>query len=56
MQLRFQIFINNEWHKSQKGKSFETIDPSTGKVIAEIQEGGEKDVNLAVAAARAAFR
>lgn len=34
-----QIFINNEWHKSSSRKTFKTIDPSTGQVIAEVQEG-----------------
>lgn len=34
-----QIFINNEWHKSSSGKIFKTFDPSTGQVIAEVQEG-----------------
>jgi len=34
-----QIFINNEWHKSSSGKTFKTLDPSTGQVIAEVQEG-----------------
>ncbi|XP_054258454.1 aldehyde dehydrogenase, mitochondrial isoform X2 [Macrosteles quadrilineatus] len=31
------IFINNEWLKSSSGKTFETIDPASGKVIAEVQ-------------------
>lgn len=34
-----QIFINNEWHKSSSGKTFKTLDPATGQVIAEVQEG-----------------
>jgi len=34
-----QIFINNEWCKSSSGKTFKTFDPSTGQVIAEVQEG-----------------
>jgi hypothetical protein len=34
-----QIFINNEWHKSSSGKTFKTLDPATGQIIAEVQEG-----------------
>jgi aldehyde dehydrogenase (NAD+) len=50
------IFINNEWRKSASGKSFQTINPSTGTVISEVQEGDAADVNEAVKAAREAFR
>ena len=34
-----QIFIDNEWHKSESGKTFPTVNPANGKVITEIQEG-----------------
>ena len=34
---------------------FETINPATGKVIAEVASGGQKEVDAAVAAAKAAF-
>lgn len=51
-----QIFINNEWHKSKSGKTFQTINPSTGKVITEVQQGSKEDINLAVDAAHEAFR
>lgn len=37
------------------GKTFETIDPRTGEVIARIAEGDKEDVDLAVKAARHAF-
>jgi aldehyde dehydrogenase (NAD+) len=50
------IFINNEWHKSTSGKTFQTINPSTGQVITEIQQGSKEDINLAVEAANEAFR
>ena len=44
-----QIFINNEWHKSVSGKTFQTLDPRTEEPIADVQEGdkarreGERD-------------
>jgi len=50
------IFINNEWVQSESGKTFETINPATGEVIAEVQEGDKADVNKAVKAATEAFR
>lgn len=54
--LFFQLFINNEWHKSKSGKTFETINPATEKCIADIQCAGKEDVELAVKAARNAFK
>lgn len=50
------IFINNEWHKSKSGATFTTINPTTGKVITEVQQGGKADIDAAVAAANEAFR
>lgn len=50
------IFINNEWHKSKSGKTFETLDPATGKVIAEVQSGDKADIDIAVNAAKEAFK
>uniref|UniRef100_A0A336LN47 aldehyde dehydrogenase (NAD(+)) n=1 Tax=Culicoides sonorensis TaxID=179676 RepID=A0A336LN47_CULSO len=50
------IFINNEWHKAKSGKTFKSIDPSTEKVIAEVQEGDKADIDIAVQAARNAFK
>ncbi|CAG8983872.1 hypothetical protein HYALB_00005510 [Hymenoscyphus albidus] len=49
------LFINNEWVKGVEGKTFETINPSTEEVICSVSEATEKDVDIAVAAARKAF-
>jgi aldehyde dehydrogenase (NAD+) len=51
-----KVFINNEWHKSKSGKTFKTINPSTGEVITEIQQGSKEDIDMAVDAAYEAFR
>lgn len=48
-------FINNEYVKGAEGKTFETVNPSDEKVITSVHEATEKDVDTAVAAARAAF-
>ncbi|KAM0732279.1 Aldehyde dehydrogenase, mitochondrial [Formica fusca] len=50
------IFINNEWHKSKNEKTFPTINPATGEVIAEVQEGDSADIDFAVQAANKAFK
>lgn len=51
-----QIFYNNEWHKSKSGQTFETVNPSTGEVIASIQKGAKADIDVAVEAANNAFK
>lgn len=50
------IFINNEWHKSVSGKTFPTVNPVTEEVICHVQEGDKADVDIAVAAAKKAFK
>ncbi|CEL05723.1 Putative Aldehyde dehydrogenase [Aspergillus calidoustus] len=49
------LFINNEFVKGAEGKTFEVINPTNEKVITSVHEATEKDVDTAVAAARAAF-
>ncbi|KAF1349110.1 aldehyde dehydrogenase [Delphinella strobiligena] len=49
------LFINGEFVKSVDGRTFEVINPSTEKVICSVAEASEKDVDIAVAAARKAF-
>jgi len=50
-----QCFIGGKWQPSKSGKTFETINPATEEVIAEVAEGDAADVDLAVKAARAQF-
>jgi len=49
------LFINNEFVKAVDGKTFDVINPSDESVICSVQEATEKDVDIAVAAARKAF-
>ncbi|MCJ1266454.1 aldehyde dehydrogenase (NAD(P)(+)) ald5 [Lobaria immixta] len=49
------LFINNEFVKGVDGKTFESINPSNEKPIVAVHEATEKDVDIAVAAARKAF-
>jgi aldehyde dehydrogenase (NAD+) len=50
-----KCLINGEWVDAADGKTFETINPATGDVLARVAEGGPQDVDNAVAAARKAF-
>ncbi|XP_021741352.1 aldehyde dehydrogenase family 2 member C4-like [Chenopodium quinoa] len=50
-----KLFINGEFVDSFSGKTLETIDPRNGEMIARVAEGDQKDVDLAVKAARKAF-
>src|SRR5215813_4323387 len=50
-----QLLINNRWISSESGKTFATINPSTGEEICQIAEADAADVEKAVRAARAAF-
>uniref|UniRef100_A0A3B4AAD5 Aldehyde dehydrogenase domain-containing protein n=1 Tax=Periophthalmus magnuspinnatus TaxID=409849 RepID=A0A3B4AAD5_9GOBI len=54
--LIFQLFINNEWHDAVSGRTFPTINPSTGEIICQVAEADAADVDKAVQAARQAFR
>jgi phenylacetaldehyde dehydrogenase len=50
-----KLLIGGQWVSAQSGKTFETYDPATGEVLAQVAEGDTADVDLAVAAARKAF-
>ncbi len=50
-----RLLINNRWVDAASGKTFPTINPSTGEVITQVAEADAADVDIAVAAARAAF-
>ena len=50
-----RLLINGEWHEAASGKRFETINPATEEVIANVAEADAPDVDLAVQAARRAF-
>src|ERR1700722_9704570 len=50
-----KLLINNRWIASESGKTFATINPSTGEEICQVAEADAADVDKAVQAARAAF-
>lgn len=49
------LFIAGDWRAGFDGGSFDTADPSTGKVLAKVSEAGAADIEAAVAAARKAL-
>ncbi len=50
-----KLFINNEWCDAADGGTFETYNPATGEVIAEVAHATSQDVDSAVKAARKAL-
>src|SRR6267142_1203481 len=50
-----KLLINGQWVSSTSGKTFPTINPSTGEVITQVAEADAPDVDKAVSAARSAF-
>ena len=50
-----QLFIGGQWIPAKSGKTFETCNPATEEVIAQVAEGDAADVDAAVRAAREAF-
>ncbi|MGE7766245.1 aldehyde dehydrogenase family protein [Peribacillus sp. NPDC096540] len=50
-----KLLINGELVEATSGQTFETLDPSNGKVLAIVSEAGPEDVDKAVKAARQAF-
>jgi aldehyde dehydrogenase (NAD+) len=50
-----KLLINNRWVPSESGRTFATINPSTGDEICQVAEADAADVDKAVKAARAAF-
>ena len=53
---KHQAFIGGKWVDAQSGKTFETFDPGSGRVIAKVAECDAADIDKAVAAARRGFR
>src|ERR1039457_1987622 len=52
---RQQLFIDGQMVEARSGKTFDTINPATGEILAKVAEGDAVDIDLAVRAARRAF-
>jgi aldehyde dehydrogenase (NAD+) len=53
--LQTKLLINNRWVNSASGKTFATVNPTTGEEICQVAEADAADVDAAVHAARRAF-
>jgi len=53
--MRKQLFINGEWRDSASGQTLEVVNPATEEVVATVASAEQRDVDAAVAAARAAL-
>ena len=51
----YRMLVGGEWVEALSSKTFESVNPYTGKVWATAPEAGEEDVDRAVRAAREAF-
>ena len=52
---RTQLFIDGKFVDAASGKTFESINPRDGSLIANVAEGDAQDINRAVAAAKKSF-
>ena len=52
---KYNLFINGKWVSPSSKKYFKTINPANGKILAQIAQANEKDVDKAVQAARNAY-
>ena len=50
-----RMLIDGKWLEAASGRTFETINPSTGEVLMTVAEGDSEDIDRAVDAARRAF-
>jgi aldehyde dehydrogenase (NAD+) len=50
-----RMLIDGDWVAAKSGRTFDAINPSDGRPVAQVAAGGSDDINAAVAAARRAF-
>jgi aldehyde dehydrogenase (NAD+) len=50
-----RMLINGQWVEAASGKTFDSLNLSTGETLAAVAEGDAEDINRAVTAARRAF-
>ena len=55
MERLLKFYINGEWVVPQSTETMPVLNPATAKQVAEVALGNEADVDVAVAAAKAAF-
>jgi succinate-semialdehyde dehydrogenase/glutarate-semialdehyde dehydrogenase len=53
---KLKMYVNGEWIAAQSGETFAVTNPSTGKVVAHVPNGGRYETKQAIAAAEKAFK
>ncbi|GHO67544.1 aldehyde dehydrogenase [Ktedonobacter sp. SOSP1-52] len=53
---RFGLFIENQWVEPASGQYMESTNPANGKALVQVASASSADVDVAVAAARKAFK
>ncbi len=51
----YGLFIDGKWSQSSSGKHIDTLNPATGKKLAQVASGDSSDIDRAVQAARRAY-
>jgi len=54
--MNTRLFIAGQWRESISGSTFPTVNPATGELLADVSEAGRDDIDLAVRAARSAYK
>jgi len=54
--IHTRLFINGKWVDPVKGGSIEVVNPATGQVITSVSAGTKEDVDIAVEAAKKAYK
>jgi len=54
--ILFRLFINGEWVDPVEGGTIDVINPANGQVLTKVAGGTSKDVDIAVAAAKKAYK
>ena len=52
----YKMLVGGEWVDARSGKTFESVNPYTGKVWATVPEAGDEDVDRAVHAVGVPYR
>ena len=55
VQSPHKLLIDGQWVEAASGRTFETLNPATEEVLAEVAHGQAEDIERAVRAARRAF-
>ena len=56
LEFRTQAFIDGRYVDAASGATFDSINPSTGKLLARVASGDSEDIDRAVSSARGVFR